>query len=222
VSESDGLVTIRGEQEFVRRAGHLFGAVVHEFVCAGNDLSTWSRGTMRSAVVDQLRAVRHPGFQVRKVFTDRVLADGPSLAHLDDVIRFGARVRISRTELPHEMIMMDRRLVVLAGPREADQRTFTVLSDPGAVSGIRSMFEAVWGGARELAEVRPAAVGVPPLDNQRREILTRLASGATDEAAASELGLSVRTYRRRVAELMDSLGARSRFQAGALARELGW
>jgi DNA-binding NarL/FixJ family response regulator len=33
--------------------------------------------------------------------------------------------------------------------------------------------------------------------------------------------LSLRTYRRRVAELMAALGATSRFQAGALANELG-
>ena len=31
----------------------------------------------------------------------------------------------------------------------------------------------------------------------------------------------VRTYRRRVAELMTALGAESRFQAGVRARELG-
>jgi hypothetical protein len=31
----------------------------------------------------------------------------------------------------------------------------------------------------------------------------------------------VRTYRRRVAELMSALGAESRFQAGVRARELG-
>jgi DNA-binding NarL/FixJ family response regulator len=33
--------------------------------------------------------------------------------------------------------------------------------------------------------------------------------------------LSLRTYRRRVAELMTALGATSRFQAGARAHELG-
>ena len=52
-------------------------------------------------------------------------------------------------------------------------------------------------------------------------LLDALASGAKDEAAARELGLSLRTYRRRVAELMAAVGASSRFQAGLRARELG-
>jgi hypothetical protein len=36
-----------------------------------------------------------------------------------------------------------------------------------------------------------------------------------------DLGMSLRTYRRRVAELMAAVGASSRFQAGLRARELG-
>jgi hypothetical protein len=56
---------------------------------------------------------------VRKVFTDRASADAPLVTHLDRIARLGARVRISRAELPGEMITMNRRLVVLAGPRDA-------------------------------------------------------------------------------------------------------
>ncbi|MEU2593533.1 helix-turn-helix transcriptional regulator, partial [Streptomyces albidoflavus] len=36
------------------------------------------------------------------------------------------------------------------------------------------------------------------------------------------LGVSVRTYRRHVADLMQLLGAASRAQAALLARERGW
>jgi DNA-binding NarL/FixJ family response regulator len=49
----------------------------------------------------------------------------------------------------------------------------------------------------------------------------RLGAGLTDEAAARRLGTSLRTYRRRVAELMAALEAGSRFQAGVRAGELG-
>jgi DNA-binding NarL/FixJ family response regulator len=52
-------------------------------------------------------------------------------------------------------------------------------------------------------------------------VLEVLASGCKDETAARTLGLGVRTYRRRVAELMTALGAESRFQAGVRARDLG-
>ncbi len=62
-----------------------------------------------------------------------------------------------------------------------------------------------------MAELRAFAPGV----------LDALNEGWTDETAARALGVSLRTYRRRVAELMTALGASSRFQAGARARELG-
>ncbi|MDQ3981860.1 MAG: hypothetical protein M3271_04170 [Actinomycetota bacterium] len=44
----------------------------------------------------------------------------------------------------------------------------------------------------------------------------------TDEMAARRLGLSRRTFRRRLKALMDKLGARSRFQAGFMLAETGW
>jgi DNA-binding NarL/FixJ family response regulator len=216
----DGVVTIRGEREFVVRAGHLFANARVEFACAATDLNTWSRGELREAVTRGLGIARRPGFSISKLFTDRVLSDEDSLRHLAHITDIGARVRISRAELPYEMIMVDRRVVVLGGPRESGPRTYTVLRDPDAVAGVSSMFWAIWSGASDLAEVVPAAP--PVLDPQSRDVLRRLVSGATDEAAAGELGLSLRTYRRRVAELMTVLGARSRFQAGARARELGW
>jgi DNA-binding NarL/FixJ family response regulator len=62
---------------------------------------------------------------------------------------------------------------------------------------------------------------VPHLDADGRVILEALGSGLTDEAAAKRIGVSLRTYRRRVAELMARLEAGSRFQAGLRAGELG-
>jgi DNA-binding CsgD family transcriptional regulator len=53
-------------------------------------------------------------------------------------------------------------------------------------------------------------------------LLRLLADGSKDEAAARALGVSVRTVRRMVADLMRRLDARSRFQAGILAQRRGW
>lgn len=55
------------------------------------------------------------------------------------------------------------------------------------------------------------------LTRDERALLAILATGATDEAAASRLGLSSRTVRRRLRTAMDKLGATSRFQAGYMA-----
>jgi len=43
-----------------------------------------------------------------------------------------------------------------------------------------------------------------------------------DEIGARDLGISVRTYRRHVADLLKVLDASSRPHAALLARERGW
>jgi DNA-binding NarL/FixJ family response regulator len=55
-----------------------------------------------------------------------------------------------------------------------------------------------------------------------RNLLTLLAAGAKDETIARQLGVSPRTVTRRVGELLDQLGARTRFHAGVLAERHGW
>ena len=47
-------------------------------------------------------------------------------------------------------------------------------------------------------------------------------TGAKDEAIARELGIGVRTLRRRMSHLMGLLDAETRFQAGMQAVRRGW
>lgn len=55
-----------------------------------------------------------------------------------------------------------------------------------------------------------------------RQVLKLMGRHVTDEAAAREMNVSVRRYRRYVVEVMRTLGAQSPFQAGVLAVERGW
>ena len=61
-----------------------------------------------------------------------------------------------------------------------------------------------------------------PRSSERTFILRQLQSGSKDEQIARTMGLSLRTVRRRIAELMIELGADTRFQAGAEAARRGW
>jgi DNA-binding NarL/FixJ family response regulator len=62
----------------------------------------------------------------------------------------------------------------------------------------------------------------PAPTDEERAVASLLVTGMTDEMAARRLGLSRRTFRRRLKALMDKLGARSRFQAGFMLAATGW
>jgi DNA-binding NarL/FixJ family response regulator len=214
---SDQIMKVRGEAELNERAGHLFAGVKEEFLCAATDMNTWSQPQARPDIADRMRTTIKDGLRVRKLYTSAALADEVQRTHLLQLLTVGAQVRICDTGLPHETIIIDRRVMILAGPRVAGDREFTVTTSPALIEGVYALFDAGWQGAVPLADRQD----LPMLDPDVRAILRTLAAGLTDEAAARRMGISLRTYRRRVAELMKALDSDSRFQAGLRAGELG-
>lgn len=219
MAAADQVVTVRGEQELAARAGHLFTDVRSEFVCAATDLDTWSRPEVRAGIAQRMQCRISEGVAVRKLYTPAALTDERQRRHLQELVGYGAQVRISPAALPHETIVVDWRAMILAGQKRPDDREFTVTTSPGLIDGVRSLFEATWQAAVALPDY--LGQDLPQLDPEGRRILAALTAGLTDQAAARQLGTSVRTYRRRVAELMKLLAAGSRFQAGVRAGELG-
>jgi DNA-binding NarL/FixJ family response regulator len=205
------VVVVRGEQELFDRAGHLFEGVT-DMACAANDLHTWSVTRPHRTPLQRV-----PGKRIRKIYRPGVLLDPSGATHLREVQDIGATIRITRVEI-NETILLDRRIAILAGDLTDGVRSYSVITSPETVQGVLSLFEAVWSAATELAVYDARIAEIRLLAPQ---ILELLASGCKDETAARTLGLGVRTYRRRVAELMAALDASSRFQAGARARDLG-
>jgi hypothetical protein len=76
------------------------------------------------------------------------------------------------------------------------------------------LFDLLWRQASPLTWWRP---GTEPGDGVDHELLDLLGTGMKDEAIARELGIGVRTLGRRLAALLEALGARTRFQAGLQA-----
>ena len=189
-----------------------------EFLCAVHDLSTWSQlgGARRAAST----WTRNGGTErVRKLCSPAALAQEHSRQELGGLVAQGARVRMAATVLPHETIIIDRRFAILAGRHAPGGREYTVTTGPALVGAIYALFEVAWASSTDLNALLRGEQ--PHLDTESRAVLRALGSGATDTAAARELGISVRTYRRRVAEILDALGAGSRFQAGVRAGGLG-
>jgi DNA-binding NarL/FixJ family response regulator len=65
-----------------------------------------------------------------------------------------------------------------------------------------------------------APKNLPPQHLQ--PVLGQLLTGATDVAASKRLGMSPRTFSRRVSELLEYLGVSTRFQAGVASVDRGW
>jgi DNA-binding CsgD family transcriptional regulator len=124
--------------------------------------------------------------------------------------------------VPTDALVIDGSVVVLPVDRTAGGRSFgtAVFRLPSVVTTTTELFERVWRSAVPMNPTdMPEAAELSARD---RELLSLLSSGSTDESAAARLGVSVRTVRRAVADLMNRLGARSRFQAGVKAADRGW
>lgn len=212
-------ITVHGEWELASRAGHLFAEPRREFLCAATDLNTWSHREARSSTVGEMSSKIADGLVVRKLYSTAALADEAQRLHLLELQGIGARVRICATGLPHETIISDRKAMILAGAKVRGEREFTATTSATLIEAVYAMFDAAWEGAVPLADY--LSKDLPVIDADGRAVLQMLTTGLTDEAAARRMGLSLRTYRRRVAEMMRLLEAESRFQAGVRAGELG-
>lgn len=155
------------------------------------------------------------------VLADDESADYPDVAErLADLEQRGATVRVHLTDLP-DMLVLDRTAVVLRMPdpqRGPDHAELALMRVPELVTAMGKMVAAVLGGAVELSSFRQRTTIREGLTGR---VLFLLQMGYKDETAARILGLSVRTYRRHVAILMERLGVTSRFQAGFQTSLLG-
>lgn len=126
-------------------------------------------------------------------------------------------VRVAKVP-PLQALIVDGRAALVVAESAVGRRA-SVIRVPEVLHTLHTLFESVWANAV------PAGERIVFGDRDRaalaRRILGALQDGATDDVAARELAVSVRTYRRYVAEIMALLGANSRFQAGVRAAELG-
>jgi two-component system response regulator DesR len=69
---------------------------------------------------------------------------------------------------------------------------------------------------------RALRIGASPLSSREREILAACAEGLSTSELAARFWLSEGTVRNRVSDVLGKLGARTRGEAVAIARENGW
>jgi DNA-binding CsgD family transcriptional regulator len=154
------------------------------------------------------------GIAVRMLCAPDTMLTADGAEFVEHAVANGIEARVSDSTLP-ELLMADDR-VALIRPNPDETAPATVAYAPSILHTLRALFTSTWRSARPALE-HLAAEPDGPLT---RDILYCLSAGHKDDAAARKLGLSVRTYRRHVAELLREMGAASRFQAGVRAAEL--
>jgi DNA-binding CsgD family transcriptional regulator/sugar-specific transcriptional regulator TrmB len=159
------------------------------------------------------------GVRMLDIHLDSVRNDPHNLAYLHWLADSGAQVR-TVPSLPTRMIIFDRERVLIPVRTDDTASAAVILTGQGTIAGLYALFESVWAAARPLRQ--PPTRNVLGLTPHEAAILRLLALGHTDEAIANRLAVSPRTARRTASDLMERLGARSRFQAGVRAVQQGW
>ncbi len=165
------------------------------------------------------RVVAERGISIRAVHQDSFRGDSAELGAARWLASLGGRIRTVPV-LPTPMALVDEHIALVPLDPEDATRGALELNGYEAVAALRTIFEHFWVTATPWDEpVQRDREGLSP---RERDLLRLLASGFTDESMCRKLGISLRTVRRAVADLMARLGAHSRFEAGVQAVRCGW
>ncbi len=103
-----------------------------------------------------------------------------------------------------------------------DETGVVSVRQPAVAAAAAALFEQAWSHGKPFdGEPLSRSEGRELQADVRRAIIYFLIEGMRDEAIARRVGVSVRTCRRHIAELLEQMGAESRFQAGYLTAKLG-
>jgi Sugar-specific transcriptional regulator TrmB len=163
------------------------------------------------------------GIRYRVIYDPGGLTDYHDLrADLELSTALGEHARVL-PGAPTKLILADDRIGLI--PLQAAPPTIEsiVVVHPSALlEALAALFESLWSRALPLPL---HADGDVPKDGPTRDemrMLTLLTTGVPDVVIARQLGLTYRTFQRRLRELLTRLGAETRFQAGIQAVRRGW
>ena len=160
-----------------------------------------------------VRALLAAGVQVRGIYSPDSLDRPGAVEEIHSMAEAGERSRL-HPDVPMKLAIADRSQALLPLGIDAVIDSALVVHTSTLLDALVRMFELLWEQSVPIVREHKAAIDMG--------LLTLLSAGLKDDAIARQLGVSPRTVARRVAELMEQLGARTRFQAGATAeRRLG-
>ncbi|WP_433532919.1 hypothetical protein ACQPYA_13465 [Micromonospora sp. CA-263727] len=175
-----------------------------------------SGGLLEEAALRDTLPIRG-GVRTRLLHQHAARFDPGVRAYLDRMCAAGAEVRTAGDEFGR-LLVFDRTAALIEAP---DSPSVAIMIRNADVIGwMAHQYERLWQAAEPYRTGPDESAGIA--QGLTGLIARLLSEGLTDAAVARRLGLSVRTCRRYVADMMASLGSESRFQAGYLlaSREL--
>ena len=162
-------------------------------------------------------AMLHRGVATAVIYPVEAARVPDIMSYLAEFAAAGAQIRVA-ARIPHRLVISDRTAAVLPADPDQPAGPALLVRQRVLVRSLHADFVGLWKTAWPVGFA--SRYGLDPA--MVRETLSVLAKGLTDEAAARQTGVSVRTLRRRIASVMELLGAGSRFEAGIRAAEAGW
>jgi DNA-binding CsgD family transcriptional regulator len=167
------------------------------------------------AYVDLVQRQLAASRPMRALYPAQVVDDPRKLAYVRSWSAAGEKIRLLAQSPPSFAVFGDD-VAIVSSQWEGLAGSKILVHAPALVALVRQLFERYWERALPVS-----FVGDEQRVDAERQILELLMLGAKDETIARHLDVSLRTVRRRVAEIMDGLGAGTRFQAGVEAARRG-
>ncbi|MFJ7166368.1 LuxR C-terminal-related transcriptional regulator [Streptomyces globosus] len=185
--------------------------------CETEVLTSQPGGGRRAEVLQEAiardEAMLERGVSMRTLYQHTARFSQGTREYVERVSQRGAEVRTLDDRFVR-LLVFDRKVAVIGV--EDDPGAAIIVREPNLVHFILSTFELWWVSAtpfplewnnRDVADIS---------EQLKQRITLLLSEGLTDQSIATRMGMSVRTCRRHIAEIMDRLGVKSRFQAGYL------
>ncbi|GAA3473309.1 hypothetical protein [Nonomuraea roseola] len=194
---------------------------VQEEVLVAEPYDTLSPENIAHGRPIDVRCLRR-GVRIRNLVRTSALEDPATLSYLRELHDDGAQIRVA-DELSELMLVYDRHTALLPIDLHDTARGALRIEESTLVGSVISLFERLWAAATDFAKLTaPGAGQITLLSEAQQRVLIFMCTVSKDEVGAQRAGMSLRTYRRHIADLLRMLDAGNRAQAALTARERGW